>query len=195
VPEYLTFKDFEKEGLPLLRSLLTDDMYFNNKSFITCYCEESFRPKLPSVIQQNKARADFANDVFSEYGVSEQSSPSKILGKLKDAASMAISVTTGHKLDIKKNPNASNIIPGFGYSVLDLFENQYVEDVVDVSLSDRTAQYFSEQRSNIFAHREKLDDCVLTNLTSSGMNNRPVVSYYIDFVPSRNHYVVSFWSW
>jgi hypothetical protein len=49
------------------------------------------------------------------------------LGKLKDAASMAISVTTGHKLDIKKNPNASNIIPGFGYSVLDLFENQYVD--------------------------------------------------------------------
>ncbi len=40
---------------------------------------------------------------------------------------MAISVTTGHKLDIKKNPNASNIIPGFGYSVLDLFENQYVD--------------------------------------------------------------------
>lgn len=40
---------------------------------------------------------------------------------------MAISVTTGNKLDIKKNPYASNIIPGFGYSVLDVFENQYVD--------------------------------------------------------------------
>jgi hypothetical protein len=167
VPEYLTFKDFEKEGIPLLRSLLTDDMYFNNKSFITCYCEESFRPKLPSVIQQNKARADFANDVFSEYGVSEQSSPSKILGKLKDAASMAISVTTGHKLDIKKNPNASNIIPGFGYSVLDLFENQYVDMesiskqkiVIEESKSPFKSPHKNRLKQNlIFGHSMRSND-------------------------------------
>jgi hypothetical protein len=36
---------------------------------------------------------------------------------------MAVSVMVGRKIDPKKNPNASNIIPGFGYSVLDLFEN------------------------------------------------------------------------
>jgi len=40
---------------------------------------------------------------------------------------MAVSVMVGRKIDPKKNPNASNIIPGFGYSVLDLFENQYVD--------------------------------------------------------------------
>jgi hypothetical protein len=55
--------------------------------------------------------------------MSECSSPGKLLGKLKDAASMAISVATGRKLNINKNPNASNIIPGFGYAVMDLFEN------------------------------------------------------------------------
>jgi len=36
---------------------------------------------------------------------------------------MAISVTTGRHLEVKKNANASNVITGFGYSVLDLFEN------------------------------------------------------------------------
>jgi hypothetical protein len=55
--------------------------------------------------------------------MSECSSPGKLLGKLKDAASMAISVATGRKLKINKNPHASNIIPGFGYAVMDLFEN------------------------------------------------------------------------
>lgn len=54
---------------------------------------------------------------------SEASSPSKILGRLKDVASMAISVTIGRKISINKNPNASNVIPGFGYSMIDMFEN------------------------------------------------------------------------
>lgn len=50
-----------------------------------------------------------------------------MLGKLKNAASMAISVTTGKKLSIKKNANASNIIPGFGYALMDIFENDFVD--------------------------------------------------------------------
>ena len=51
----------------------------------------------------------------------------KMLGKLKNVASMAISVTTGKKLIIKKNPNAANVIPGFGYALMDIFENQFVD--------------------------------------------------------------------
>ena len=50
-----------------------------------------------------------------------------MLGKLKHAASMAISVTTGKKLNINKNANASNIIPGFGYALMDIFENDFVD--------------------------------------------------------------------
>lgn len=42
-------------------------------------------------------------------------------------ASNAIIENTGYQIDIKKNHNASNIIPGFGYTVLDFFENQYVD--------------------------------------------------------------------
>jgi hypothetical protein len=133
IPEYVSFTNFEKDGLPMLRNLLTDDMYFGNKAFVTCYCDESFRPKLPSVIEQNLSSSkeptqrDRSSDITDLYSDSKASSPSKILNKLKEAAAMAISVTVGRKIEPKKNPNASNVIPGFGYSILDVFENHYVD--------------------------------------------------------------------
>lgn len=40
---------------------------------------------------------------------------------------MAITVTTGRKLVVNKNPNASNVIPGFGYAMMDIFENEFVD--------------------------------------------------------------------
>jgi hypothetical protein len=46
-----------------------------------------------------------------------------MLGRLRDAATMAISVTTGKKLTLNKNANSTNIITGFGYALLDIFEN------------------------------------------------------------------------
>ena len=51
----------------------------------------------------------------------------KMLGKLKNISAMAISVTTGKKLQVKKNPLQSNVIPGFGYALMDIFENHYVD--------------------------------------------------------------------
>lgn len=95
VPEYLTFRDFEKEGLPLLRSLLSDEMYFGNKAYITCYCDESFRPKLPSNMPF-KTKSEMPHDDASQYDESVQSSPSKILGRLKRMASNAIIENTGY---------------------------------------------------------------------------------------------------
>jgi len=56
-----------------------------------------------------------------------QATSQRMLGKLKHAASMAISVTTGKKLSINKNANASNIIPGFGYAIMDIYENDFVD--------------------------------------------------------------------
>jgi len=50
-----------------------------------------------------------------------------MLGRLRDAASLAIQVTIGRKLNLDKENTNSNIITGFGYSMLDLFENQYVD--------------------------------------------------------------------
>ncbi len=41
---------------------------------------------------------------------------------------MAISVTTGRKLNIAgKNSSSSNVITGFGYALMDIFENQFVD--------------------------------------------------------------------
>ena len=51
-----------------------------------------------------------------------------MLGRLRDAATLAISVTTGRKLNIaNKQTNSSNVIPGFGYAMMDIFENQFVD--------------------------------------------------------------------
>jgi hypothetical protein len=34
--------------MELLRKVLSDDHYFNKRTFVTCYCDNEFRPKLPS---------------------------------------------------------------------------------------------------------------------------------------------------
>ena len=111
--------------------MLSDDSYFGHKSYLTCYCQEDFRPKLPSQqAQQAKLKALKPGEPIEEQEdeVSEASyaTSHKMLGKLKNISSMAISVTTGKKLSIKKNPNQSNVIPGFGYALMDIFENEYV---------------------------------------------------------------------
>lgn len=70
-----------------------------------------------------------------------------MLGKLKNAASMAISVTTGKKLSINKNERASNIIPGFGYAVMDIFENDFVDMDSIVKAKDQIEEVKSPFKS------------------------------------------------
>lgn len=48
IPEKITIKDFEVEGIEIMRKILSDDHYFNKKTYATCYCDNDFRPKLPS---------------------------------------------------------------------------------------------------------------------------------------------------
>ena len=50
-----------------------------------------------------------------------------MLGRLRDAATLAISVTTGRKINVSKSSTSSNVITGFGYALIDLFENQFVD--------------------------------------------------------------------
>jgi hypothetical protein len=51
-----------------------------------------------------------------------------MLKKLREAASLAISVTTGKKPAFeKRDKNLTNIIPGFGYALMDVFENEFVD--------------------------------------------------------------------
>lgn len=55
-------------------------------------------------------------------------SSGRMLGRLRDAATLAISVTTGRKLNIANKSNtSSNVITGFGYALMDIFENQFVD--------------------------------------------------------------------
>ena len=50
------------------------------------------------------------------------------MNRLRDAANMAITVTTGRKLNIASKSNtSSNVITGFGYALMDIFENQFVD--------------------------------------------------------------------
>jgi hypothetical protein len=51
-----------------------------------------------------------------------------MLSKLKDAASLAISVTTGRRPSFgMREKSLTNIIPGFGYALMDIFENEFVD--------------------------------------------------------------------
>jgi hypothetical protein len=83
------------------------------------------------------------------------SSSSKImLNKLKDAASLAISVTTGRKPAFGvKEKSLTNIIPGFGYALMDVFENEFVEMESIQKLGNK--QQIEEENSSPFASPSK----------------------------------------
>lgn len=68
-----------------------------------------------------------------------------MLNKLKDAASLAISVTTGKKPSyMAKEKSLTNIIPGFGYALMDVFENEFVDMS---SISSQSMQIVEENAS------------------------------------------------
>jgi len=48
IPEYINMKDFDKDGMQNFRNLLSDECYFGHKAYLTVFCGEEFRPKLPS---------------------------------------------------------------------------------------------------------------------------------------------------
>lgn len=49
IPEKVQIKDLAS-AQQLLRKHLADDYYFGKKAYLTCYCENEFRPKFPSQI-------------------------------------------------------------------------------------------------------------------------------------------------
>jgi len=70
-----------------------------------------------------------------------------MLKKLKQVASMAITVTTGKKLEVNRKPNASNVIPGFGYAMMDIFENEFVDMASIVKVKDHIVEVSSPFKS------------------------------------------------
>jgi len=53
---------------------------------------------------------------------------------------MAITVTTGKKIEVNRKPNASNVIPGFGYAMMDIFENEFVDMASIVKVKDHIVE-------------------------------------------------------
>jgi hypothetical protein len=134
--------------------MLSDDWYFGHKAYITAYCGEEYRPKLPSQrtalpkMEINQGSPEETKDDYSEFTASPgYDSSSKMLNKLKQSASMAITVTTGQKLKINKNPNASNVIPGFGYALMDIFENEFVDMDSIIKVKDQIEEEKSPFKS------------------------------------------------
>jgi len=48
IPEHVDISNFEKDAIQLFKHTLSDEHYFGQKSYMTCYCDNDFRPKLPS---------------------------------------------------------------------------------------------------------------------------------------------------
>jgi len=83
-------------------------------------------------------------------------STGRMLNRLRDAATLAISVTTGRKLNIGNKSNSSaNVITGFGYALMDIFENQYVDMDSIVKRKDEIEEVKSPFISPARRKREK----------------------------------------
>lgn len=75
IPEYINMKDFDQDGLSNFRSLLSDEAFFGHKAYLTVYCGEEFRPKLPSQLTALKKMevskpSDEYIDEYTEYTMS-----------------------------------------------------------------------------------------------------------------------------
>jgi hypothetical protein len=59
----------------------------------------------------------------------QQTQKQKLAAKLREVASLALSITTGKKLSMAKlnKQRPSYVIPGFGYALMDVFENDDVD--------------------------------------------------------------------
>lgn len=146
IPETISIKNLEQAS-DLFRKYLSDEHYFGKKAYLTAYCQNEFRPKFPSQTDPSlknmgkgghpamlgsakKAGPGSFEETMSEpdSATSFPSSSKMMLRKLKEAASLAISVTTGKKPQFGfKERNLTNIIPGFGYALMDVFENEFVD--------------------------------------------------------------------
>lgn len=68
-------------------------------------------------------------------------------------------MTTGKKLNLDKPNTSSNIITGFGYSMLDLFENQFVDMDTIVSTKDGK---FDEPKSPFASPKKRRHDASIS---------------------------------
>lgn len=103
------------------------------------YCGPTFKPKLPTqqppgsggVLGGSKGATP--NDSFGAPSITITNIPNtqkqRLAQKLREITILALSISTGKKLNLQKlnQPRPSYVIPGFGYALMDIFENGNVD--------------------------------------------------------------------
>ncbi len=150
LPERVDLANFQSEKWPLVRRLLNDDHYFNKKTYVCGYCMSDYAPTLPSIAKYIKPEEK------SEGGPSTEAAPptsggSRTLLKLKKFANIALSVTTGKKLKEGTKERPANVVKGFGYALMDYFENEGFDMLYALKedrdmVTEKTSPYSPEKR-------------------------------------------------
>ena len=149
LPERIDLANFQSEKWPLLKKALSDDHYFNKKTYVSGYCMPEFSPVLPSITKYIKPEEKTgAEGVTTE---APASGGSRTLLKLKKFANIALSVTTGRKVKEATKERPSNVVKGYGYAVMDYFENEAFDMTFALKedrdmVTEKTSPYSPEKR-------------------------------------------------
>ena len=133
IGERIKINDFHQDGLDVLRKHLSDEYYFDNKTYVMTYCGPTFKPKIPSQMPGNKPEENSGTPGIANPGLVISklvtTQKQKLARKLREIASLALSITSGRKLTpaLLNKQRQSYVIPGFGYALMDLFENKNVD--------------------------------------------------------------------
>ena len=162
IGERIKIDDFHKEGIELLRRHLSDDHYFNNKTYVMTYCGPTFRPKLPSqasnISGASSKRVSPNNSIlggpYLHIHNMANTQKQKLAMRLREIASLALSITSGKKLNLSSLNKArqSYVIPGFGYALMDMFENKDV-DMDTIATKTKNEEVVSPFKSPTRAER------------------------------------------
>lgn len=156
LPEKIDLNNFQVEKWQNVKRLLSDDHYFNKKTYMCGYCMTDFNPTLPSLAkyikpEEKPASESNAPESSSAANAAPVSGGSRALLKLKKFANMALSVTSGKKVGEPTKDKPSNVVKGFGYALLDYFENDgfdmaYAAKEDRDSIAEKTSPYSPEKR-------------------------------------------------
>jgi len=122
LPEKFDMTNFNNEKWPIIKQFLSDDYYFNKKGYVCGYCTSNYNPTLPSITKFINQEDKTGNEINDPNGPGL--SGSRALLRLKKLANIAISVTTGKKFKDAAKERPVNVIKGFGYALMDSFENE-----------------------------------------------------------------------
>ena len=185
LPEKVDLSNFQTEKWHLLKKLLSDDHYFNKKTYVCGYCMADYNPTLPSIAKYIKPDEKGGVESSSnDPNTAPASGGSKTLLKLKKYANIALSVTSGKKVKEANKERPTNVVKGFGYALMDYFENEGFDMLYALkedrdTIAEKTSQYSPEKRKKRRAigndeGKKKGKDSDTISRKSSRMGKKPV---------------------